>query len=144
MQPLRAAQAYSQIGVETGVAAASPHSLILMLYDGALQAIAQARGHMAAGRIAEKGRELTRAIAIVDEGLKGCLDASSGDIAEQLSGLYDYMCRRLMLASLKNDSAGLDEVVRLLGELRAAWATIDPAAPTPAPAAPQPLRLATV
>ena len=125
MLPLRAAKAYTQIGVETGVAAASPHSLIIMLYDGARQAIAEARGHLEAGRIAERGRSMSRAIAIIDEGLKGCLDPAGGDIAAQLGQLYDYMCRRLLLASLNNDSAGLDEVSRLLDELRGAWAKID-------------------
>ena len=80
---------------------------------------------------------MTRAIAIVDEGLKGCLDPSGGEIAAQLSQLYDYMCRRLLLASLRNDAAGLDEVARLLSELRGAWAKIDPAAP-PERAIPQP------
>ena len=126
MLPLRAARTYSQIGVETGVADANPHGLILMLYDGAKQAIAEAGTHLAAGRIADKGRAMSRAIAIIDEGLKGCLDPSSGDIAAQLSQLYDYMCRRLLLASLKNDRAGLDEVSSLLDELRGAWAKIDP------------------
>ena len=135
MLPLRAAQAYSQIGVETGVDSANPHSLILMLYDGALQAIAQARGHMAAGRLADKGRETTRAIAIVDEGLKGCLDPAGGELADQLANLYDYICRRLLLANLRNDPAGLDDVARLLGELRGAWSKIDPAAAAPAAAA---------
>jgi flagellar protein FliS len=137
MLPLRAAQAYSQIGVETGVAAASPHNLVLMLYDGATQAIAEARGHLAAGRVADKGRAMARAIAIVDEGLKGCLDPAGGEIAAQLAQLYDYICRRLLLASLRNDVAGLDEATRLLAELRGAWAKIDPTAP-PQRATPQP------
>ena len=125
MRPLSAAKAYSTIGVETGVAAASPHSLIVMLYDGALQAIADARRHLDARAPADKGRAVSRAISIIDEGLKGCLDrAAGGDIASQLAGLYDYMCRRLLLASLKDDRAGFDEVARLLNELRSAWATI--------------------
>lgn len=141
MQPQRAAKAYSQIGVETGVAAASPHSLILMLYDGARAAIADAKRHLAAGAIPEKGRAVSRAIAIIDEGLKGCLDAGSGGaIAAHLADLYDYMCRRLLLASLKDDDAGFDEVARLIDELRGAWATIA-AAPAPNEA---PARLATV
>lgn len=125
MLPLRAAKAYSQIGVETGVAAANPHSLILMLYDGAKQAIADARRHLESGAIAEKGRAVSRAISIIDEGLKGCLDTrAGGEIAGHLGELYDYMCRRLLLASLKNDRAGFDEVARLIDELRGAWATI--------------------
>jgi flagellar protein FliS len=135
MLPLRAARTYSQIGVETGVADANPHGLILMLYDGAKQAIAEAGTHLAAGRVADKGRAMSRAIAIIDEGLKGCLDPSSGEIAAQLSQLYDYMCRRLLLASLRNERAGLDEVSNLLDELRGAWAKIDPTAASAAPPA---------
>lgn len=125
MRPLSAAKTYSTIGVETGVAAASPHSLILMLYDGALQAIGDARRHLEARAPADKGRAVSRAISIIDEGLKGCLDRSTGgEIASHLAELYDYMCRRLLLASLKDDRAGFDEVARLLNELRGAWATI--------------------
>ena len=126
MLPFRAAKAYSQIGIETGVASASPHRLILMLYDGATQAIAEARGHLEAGRIPEKGRSMSRVIAIIDEGLKGCLDPAGSDIGAQLSQLYDYMCRRLLRASLNSDRAGLDEVTHLLNELRGAWVRIDP------------------
>ena len=125
MLPLRAANAYSRIGVETGVAAANPHSLILMLYDGAAQAVADATRHLCAGSVADKGRAVSRAISIIDEGLKACLDPNAGgEIAAQLAGLYDYMCRRLLLASLKDDRAGFDEVARLIDELRGAWATI--------------------
>jgi flagellar secretion chaperone FliS len=132
MRPHSAAKAYSMIGVETGVAAANPHSLILMLYDGALQAIADALRHLDARAVADKGRAVSRAISIIDEGLKGCLDRSAGgEIASHLGELYDYMCRRLLLASLKDDRRGFDEVARLLNELRGAWATIA-AAPTPA------------
>lgn len=138
MVPSRAAQAYSQIGVETGVAAASPQHLIVMLYDGALQAIAQARGHMAAGRIAEKGRALSRAVGIVDEGLKACLDPAGGAIAAQLGELYAYVCRRLLVAGARNDLAALDEAAALLDELRDAWAQLDRApVPASAPVAPQ-------
>ena len=86
---------------------------------------------------------MSRAIAIIDEGLKGCLDPAGGEIAAQLSQLYDYMCRRLLLASLKNERAGLDEVSQLLDELRGAWAKIDPLASS-ATLASDPLRLAPV
>lgn len=137
MLPLRAAKAYSQIGVETGVAAANPHSLILMLYDGAIQSTHDAMRHLDTGAIADKGRAVTRAVAIIDEGLRGCLDTKAGEIASHLASLYDYMCRRLMLASLRNDRDGFAEVARLLTELRGAWATIAdaPAATTSALAA---------
>ncbi|MDQ6620899.1 MAG: flagellar export chaperone FliS [Pseudomonadota bacterium] len=135
----RAAQAYAKVGLETGVATGSPHSLILMLYDGALKAIAEARAHLVASRIAPKGEALSRAIGIIETGLKGSLDVERGGaIGLQLRELYDYMNRRLLLASMRNDPAGLDEVAGLLRELRGAWSSIDAApvqANAPAPVA---------
>lgn len=122
MGPSSAAKAYAQIGVETGVHAADPVRLVLMLYDGALASIADADRHMAAGSIADKGQAISRAIAIIDGGLRVSLDTSRGGaIAAQLYELYDYMGRRLLLASLRNDPAGLAEVAQLLRELRSAW-----------------------
>lgn len=126
MFPQRAAQAYAQIGMETGVAAGSPHRLILMLYDGALKAIADAGAHLAAGRIGPKGEALSKAISIIEQGLKGSLDvARGGAIAAQLGELYDYMNRRLLHASMRNEMQGLDEVAGLLRELREAWSSIE-------------------
>jgi flagellar secretion chaperone FliS len=125
MVSARAAQAYARIGLETGVAAASPQRLIVMLYDGALAAIADGRGHMVEGRTAQKGRAIGKAISIVDEGLKAALDTShGGPLAGQLLELYDYIGRRLLLANLRDDVALLDEAGRLLTELRGAWATL--------------------
>jgi len=124
MVAAHAAQAYARIGLETGVAAASPQRLIVMLYDGALAALADARTHLQAGRTAQKGQAIGKAIAIVDEGLKPALDASQGPIAGQLMDLYDYVGRRLLLANLRNDTGLLDECAHLLGELRGAWAEL--------------------
>lgn len=124
----RAAKAYAQIGLETGVAASSPHRLILMLYDGALKCILDADMHLAAGRVAPKGEAISKAISIIEGGLKGSLDVEHGGaIAQQLSDLYDYMNRRLLLASMRNDRQMLDEVSGLLRELRGAWSSIEPA-----------------
>ena len=125
MVAAHAAQAYARIGLETGVAAASPQRLIVMLYDGALAALADARQHLTQGRRAAKGQAIGKAIAIVDEGLKAALDLRQGGaIAGQLAELYDYIGRRLLLANLRDDVAALDEASRLLGELRSAWATL--------------------
>jgi flagellar protein FliS len=125
MGPVNAAKAYAQIGVETGVHAADPVKLVLMLYDGALLAITDAQRHMAAGGIAAKGQAISRAISIIDGGLKVSLDTSRGGaIATQLFELYEYMGRRLLLASLRNDPAGLAEIAGLLRELRSAWAEL--------------------
>jgi len=127
MFPQRAAQAYAKIGLETGVAASSPHRLILMLYDGALKCIADARAHLAAARVGPKGESISKAIAIIENGLKASLDLERGGaIGQQLADLYDYMNRRLLLASMRNDPGMLDEVSGLLRELRGAWEGIEP------------------
>ncbi len=111
--------------VAAEVESASPHRLVLMLFDGALQAIRQARIHMGQGQIAEKGQLLGKAISIVEEGLRASLDkAAGGELAQNLEALYEYCARRLFEANLKNDPVLLDEVERLLADLREAWATI--------------------
>jgi flagellar protein FliS len=138
-----AAKTYSRVGLETGVAAASPHRLILMLYDGALQALAEAESHIAAQRLAPKGRAISRAITIIDEGLKASLDPGQGrSIATQLYELYDYMNHRLLIANLRNDAGAVAEVARLLRELKSAWEAIEGADAAPGNgAAEQPIRM---
>ncbi|MDH4190149.1 MAG: flagellar export chaperone FliS [Betaproteobacteria bacterium] len=132
------ARAYASVGLETGVLAADPHRLIDMLYEGALLSIARAQVHMAAGHIAEKGAAVSRAVQIIDEGLKASLNLEAGGgLAQQLWQLYGYMARRLLLASLRNEAAGFDEVTRLLKDLRDAWRQIDQRANKPAPGEPR-------
>ncbi len=128
-----AVNAYAQVGVETGAMSASPHQLIVMLYDGARAAIARAKFHMAAGDIVAKGNAISKSIDIIDNGLRAVLDHSAGgDVAADLERLYDYMSRQLMLANLRNDEALLDQVDGLLQDLSSAWAQIgNPAAPQP-------------
>jgi flagellar protein FliS len=129
--------AYSQVGLETGVHAADPHKLTVMLFDGALQALRNGREQMKAGDIAAKGKSITHASTIIASGLRASLDLDKGgDIAGNLDALYDYMVRRLTHAHAHNDVAALDEVERLLGELREAWNAIgaSAAAAVPAPA----------
>ena len=125
------AKSYAQVGMETGVAAADPHQLIVMLFDGALLAIAKAGSALRQKQIAEKGQAISQAIDIIANGLQASLNFSAGDeLANRLAALYDYMCKRLVHANLNNDSAALSEVGRLLGEIKSAWEEIadDPAA----------------
>lgn len=127
----RAAQgfsnAYRSIGIETGVEAASPHRLVAMLFDGAIESIAQARGAMKDGRVDVKGRAIGRASRIVDEGLRANLSAAGGKLSVDLGNLYAYIAKRLMQANLQNDVAALDECQALLEPLRQAWSEIAPA-----------------
>ncbi len=121
----RGVNAYAKVGMETSVLSASPHKLIVMLYDGALAAIKSAASHMAAGRIAEKGAAISKALDIINNGLRASLDKKAGgEIASNLDSLYVYMAQRLLMASLQNKSAMLDEVQTLLADLRDAWLQI--------------------
>lgn len=120
-----AAHAYANVGLETGVVAASPHQLIIMLYEGAELAVRMAIRHMAEGDLGKKSAAISKASAIILDGLRAALDPDQGgDIAQQLDALYDYMNKRLMLAHLNNQTAPLEEVLGLLRELHAAWQQI--------------------
>lgn len=117
--------AYGQAQVDSGLAAASPHKLISMLYEGALVAIANANVHLERGDIAGRGAAISKAIAIIDEGLKISVDLEAGgELAENLKALYEYMTYRLLTANLTADRAALDEVGALLRELKGAWDAI--------------------
>lgn len=123
------ANAYAQVGVQTGAMSASPHRLIAMLYDGARAAIARARFHLEGSNVAERGNAISKAIDIIDNGLRAVLDHDAGgEISANLEALYEYMVRRLMLANLRSDAALLTEVDTLLESLASAWAQIDDAA----------------
>ncbi|MRW86462.1 flagellar export chaperone FliS [Pseudoduganella sp. FT26W] len=122
--------AYAKVGIETGVLAASPHKLIVMLFDGARVALNDALTGIKNGDIAFKGKSLSRAIMIIDSGLRAALDKKAGgEIAESLDALYEYMSNRLLLANVNSDPGIVEEVQRLLTELRDAWNAI---ADTPA------------
>src|SRR5450830_1331035 len=123
--PQRGVNAYAKVGLETGVASASPHKLITMLYDGAIVAILNGMTQMKAGNIEEKGKALSKAIQILDNGLRASLDREAGgEIARNLDALYEYMSSRLLTANLQNDPAILQEVHGLLVDLRDTWQQI--------------------
>ena len=121
------ANAYARVGVETGVMGASPHRLIVMLYQGARQAIAQARMHLQQGNVPARGEAVGKAIQIVESGLQQSLNREAGgEIAERLNALYSYMSRRLLEANIKQSEAMLVEVDGLLATLEEAWIGIAP------------------
>ena len=118
------ASAYKQVNRFSGIEGASPHQLIEMLLKGALDKIAIAKGYMAREDWAEKGVELNKSIAIVQE-LRASIDIESGGtLAQRLDNLYDYMIRTLLTANLENSTAKLDEVTSLLGEIYESWVLI--------------------
>lgn len=122
---IQGVNAYSRVGLETGVVSANPHQLIVMLFDGAILACKNALPHIAAKVFAEKGALISKAIMIIESGLKASLDKQAGgEIAESLDALYDYMSNRLYIANLKNQQEPVNEVIHLLVELRSAWEAI--------------------
>ncbi len=125
--PHHGAHAYARVGVETGISAASPHHLVLMLFDGFLSALAQARGALRERQIEAKCRHIGRAIRIINEGLRAGLNREQGgDLAADLDDLYAYVSCRLTAGHAGNDDAALDECRRLVEPLRDAWAAIAP------------------
>ncbi|AMP08757.1 flagellar protein FliS [Collimonas arenae] len=124
------ARAYARVGVESAVMSASPQQLVTMLFDGAKAAIGMARHHMANGDISAKGNAISKAVSIIDSGLKASLDPDSGgaagaELAANLSALYDYISQRLMYAHLRNDPSLLEEADRLLENIASAWRELE-------------------
>jgi flagellar protein FliS len=124
-QGLGGASAYARVGVETGVSGADPHRLILMLYQGAREAISQARMHLQQGNVPQRGEAIGKAIRIIAAGLQASLNKEvGGDIAARLDALYGYMTRRLLQANIEQSDEMLAEVNGLLATLEEAWAGI--------------------
>ena len=112
---------YQTVNVNAQVTEADPHRLIQMLLEGGLQRIAQARGAMEYGNIALKGELIGKAMGIIG-GLREAVDTDKGgEIAVNLDNLYAFMQQRLSQANLGNDPAMLDEVAKLLREIKEGW-----------------------
>lgn len=115
---------YRAAGLQELIENATPHALIRMMMEGALDRIASAKGCMERGAIPEKGAQIGLVISIID-GLRVSLDKQAGgELAENLDRLYDYMMRRLLEANVRNEPAYLDEVAGLLREVKDAWNAI--------------------
>lgn len=124
----RGAQAYLQ----THVQSRSPLELVVLLYDGAIRSLGQARDAMSSGDLVAKRDAMSRGLAILSE-LQSMLNMEAGgEIAERLDALYTYLNGRCLDANATRDPAGLDETLRLLTMLRDAWADV---AVQPMPAA---------
>lgn len=125
MYQRKANQAYQQVNLESEITNASPYQLIRILFNGALSALRRSEIFMEKNDIAAKGNELSKAINIIDNGLKQALDYDAGGkLAHNLSSLYDYMIMRLLNANIENNVAYVKEVYQLLSDLAATWQQI--------------------
>jgi flagellar secretion chaperone FliS len=116
---------YQKVSIETGVDAANPIELIVMLYDGAILSCNSAIPFVRSNDFKNKGHFIYKAIRIIQSGLKMSLDyEQGGEIAINLDALYTYMTKQLVKANIENTEAEIHEVVRLLKELRSAWQQI--------------------
>lgn len=115
--------AYQSVAAHGVVAAADPHRLILLLLDGALSRIAQARACNDRAQRHERNRHLERAVAMVGE-LRASLDLSQGPLAQNLDDLYEFVSRQLLLAQLSDDTKTLTASASILKEIRMAWAAL--------------------
>lgn len=112
---------YSHVRAHAHTEGASPHRLIQILIDGALEKIRSAKGMIERRDIPEKIRHINWTLSIID-GLRQSLDMEKGgEIAQNLDALYDYMQRRLVVANMENDPRIMDEIASLLNEIKSAW-----------------------
>lgn len=116
----RGAKQYQSVGTHTSIMDADPHKLIQLLIDGAIARMSAAKGHIQRNEIEQRNKMLNSAIGIIS-GLQESLNMDAGELSQNLERLYDYMSRRLFEANLRNDEAIVDEVIKLMMEIKVAW-----------------------
>jgi flagellar protein FliS len=128
MNPMKALRAYQKVNSHAQISEASPHRLIQMLFEGGLDRLAQAKGAMARGDIAQKCLLISKAIDIITGLRQGLHEEKAEDPAtiQQLDSLYEYMNSQLLKANVNNDPEIIDEVARLLTTLKSGWDAIAP------------------
>ncbi len=114
--------AYKNVAAHSVVLEAQPQELVTLLLDGALGRLAQARVQITSGQKSLKAGNLHRVVKIIDELSMSLNEERGGEIARNLSGLYDYMSGRVLHANIHDDVQAIDEVSRLLTEIRTGWA----------------------
>jgi flagellar secretion chaperone FliS len=128
MNPMKALRQYQKVNSHAQVSEASPHRLIQMLLEGGLDRLAQAKGAMSRGDVAQKCVLITKAIDIIT-GLRQGLDEEKAEdpaAIQQLDSLYEYMNTRLAQANASSDPEIIDEVARLLITVKSGWDAIAP------------------
>ncbi|UXH76897.1 flagellar export chaperone FliS [Roseateles amylovorans] len=114
-------QSYQTVHLHAQTAQASPLQLVLVLMDGLLDELARARAHIEARRYELKAVSLDKCVSIIN-GLSSALDLESGgEVVRNLAQLYDYCAERLYRAGVELDTGIVDEVRRLLGQIRGGW-----------------------
>ncbi|MEE9384449.1 MAG: flagellar export chaperone FliS [Nannocystaceae bacterium] len=117
MSQLASARRYQAVQIES----ASPGQILIALYDGCLRFCRAAQSHIEDGDVAEKGRMISKAVAIIGE-LRSTLDHDAApELCESLERLYVFFQEQLSMANIKMDPSLIDPVVNLMSDLRGAW-----------------------
>ena len=117
MTPIRQLQAYKENQITT----TDPGTVLLMLYQGTIDALRRAKEYMLAGKMADKGMEILRANDIINQFLAALDYEVAGELAHNLEGLYRYMLDQILVANVKNTPLPLDTVISLLRTLQSGW-----------------------
>lgn len=118
---LSALRQYKNVDLQATVATASPHKLIQMLFDGALDALAQSKGAIERKDIELRTQRLNKATGIV-LGLRDALDVEKGgEVASNLDALYDYIIRGIVQANRDDSADKVQELMNLLVEVKMGW-----------------------
>jgi flagellar protein FliS len=117
MSSVRQLQVYRDNQITT----ADPGTILLMLYEGAIDSLKRAKGHLATGNMAEKGKCILRAHDIITQFVASLDYDVGGELAHNLEGLYRFMLDQILLANMENDSSRLQQVILLLSTLKDGW-----------------------
>jgi flagellar secretion chaperone FliS len=96
-------------------------TVLLMLYQGAIDFLKKAKERLEEGDMAAKGSFISKAHAIISEFITSLNHDVGGDFSRNLEDLYRFMLDQLMEAHVGNDPKALDNVIGLLAGLQDAW-----------------------
>ena len=124
MNAIAALAQYGQIKNDAQTSYASPHQLMLMLFDGAIEAMSMTVGAIQNKNFELRSKQSTRSITIIN-GMRDCLDMDSGsELSDNLYSLYLYMAQELFRAGVKNDVETIQNIQHMLKDIRGSWEKI--------------------
>jgi flagellar protein FliS len=117
MTAVRQLQAYKENQITT----TDPGTVLLLLYQGAIDALNRATAFMAAGNMADKGKQILKANDIINQFIASLDFEVGGELAHNLDGLYRFMLDQILVANVRNDPQPIGTVVSLLTTLKSGW-----------------------
>ena len=114
-------QVYQSLESESIAHGGKGAQLVVLLYDGIVESLVAARGHIERKEFREGGRQFTRALTIIS-GLRETLDFEAGSpVAHDLLKFYNSLTSQAIHAQTQRDLALLDKCVDWVKSVREAW-----------------------